>query len=140
MTIELPRGLKIDIDNVPENLEELVAKSFAEYTEDTHKNYTYQDKLCYIDVMVQKLHHADSTAAVNDEIKARFEYELEENGIIADKDEFFSQEFMEACYDRGTEDNSLYSRTYFNDCHANEKVMKILVRVIKAVINWEEEA
>lgn len=137
MTIELPRGLTIDIDNVPENLEELVAKSFAEYTEVTHRDYTYQDKLHYIDVMVRKLHHADSTAAVNDEIKSLFEYKLDEYGNIADKDDFYSQEFMEQCYNRGQKDHELYSHNYFNDHRANEKVMKILVRVIKAVINWE---
>ena len=34
MVIQLPRGLSIDIDYPPENLEELVQKAFAEYTYD----------------------------------------------------------------------------------------------------------
>ncbi len=137
MIINLPRELKIDIDNVPENLEELVAKSFAEYTKGTHKDYTFEDKLHYIDLTARLLHHSDSTYAVNDEIKSRFEYELDEYGNIADEEDFFSMEFMEQCYDRGQKDAALYSYNFAHERRDNEKIMKILVRVITAVMNWK---
>lgn len=139
MIIELLRGLRIDIDNVPENLEELVAQTFSDYTEGTNRDYTFEDKLLFIDTMVQNLHHADSTDAVYDEIKSRFEYELDECGHIAGEDEYYSMEFMEQCYERGQKDAELYSFDFAKNRHDNEKIMKILVRVIKTVINWEAD-
>lgn len=60
MNIILPRGVKIDIDHVPDNLEEIVQKSFGEYTHGTSRAYTYEDRLMYIDVMMKNIWHADA--------------------------------------------------------------------------------
>lgn len=139
MIITLPRGLNIDIDNVPENLEELVAETFAAYTEGTNSDYTYQDKLCFIDIMARRLHHADSEDAIHDEIKRRFEYELDECGNIMDEEDFYTFEFMEQVYERALEDSSLYSNEFAETRRDNETIMKIIMRVIKTVMDWEPE-
>ena len=140
MIISLPRKLNIDIDNVPDDLEEQVRKAFAEYTSETAEEYTFEDKLCFIDDCTRKLHHRDSEN-VRELIKERFAYELDENNTIADPDDFYGDmAFFEDCYNLGVSDTRLYSHCYCTDNRRdNEKIMKILVRVIKAVIEWEPE-
>lgn len=91
MKISLPRGLNIDIDNVPDNLEELVQKAFGEYTAGTNPVYMHHDKLCFIDVMVKRMHRADSDK-VNDLIKDAFGYQLDEYGELMEPHEFLSVE------------------------------------------------
>jgi len=59
MIVTLTRGLKVDTDNIPDNLPKMVHKAFAEFTEGTAKSYQYQDKLSFIDLMIEKLHCAD---------------------------------------------------------------------------------
>lgn len=137
MIITLPRGINVDIDNVPDNLEELVGTAFAEYTSGTSSAYTFEDKLCFIDDMTKHLHRRDS-GNVQDLIKKRFEYELHEQGRIMDSDEFYGDmAFFEDCYMLGSSDTRLYSYDYCEDRRDNEKIMKILVRGITAVMNWE---
>jgi hypothetical protein len=137
MKISLPRGVNIDIDNVPNDLENIVWRAFAEYTEGTASAYTFADKLCFIDAVTKRLHHRDS-GNVQDLIKKRFNYELMEQGRIMDSDEFYGDmAFFEDCYTLGEKDSSLYSYDYCEDRRDNEKIMKILVRVITAVMNWE---
>ena len=53
MNVKFPRGLIIDLDNIPENFEAEIQKAFAEYTEGTNPAYMYQDKLAFIDRMCQ---------------------------------------------------------------------------------------
>lgn len=47
MKVTFPRNRVIDLDNVPDNFEELIRQDFAEFTEGTSRDYTYQDKLYY---------------------------------------------------------------------------------------------
>lgn len=44
-TINLPRGLEVDIFNLPEDFKEQVEQAFREYTSGTAKAYMYADKL-----------------------------------------------------------------------------------------------
>lgn len=59
MKIKFPRNITIDLDNIPQNFEDLIRESFEAYTSDTAKDYTYQDKLAYIDVCRKHLHRAE---------------------------------------------------------------------------------
>ena len=43
--VKLPRGIEVDIFNLPENFEEQIKESFKGYTEETAKEYRYCDKL-----------------------------------------------------------------------------------------------
>lgn len=139
-TIELPRRIIVDIWNF--KTDELIAtvkEEFAQYTSGTNPDYMYQDKLLFIDLMVQRLHHADSANKVNRLIKKTFEYQLDEYGELMEPSDFLSQEFMEDCYNLGQEDHKLYSRNFTGDHHIDERIMLIESIVIKAVIDYRRE-
>ena len=53
-TINLPRGLEVDIFDLPEDFEEQVEQAFREYTSGTAKAYMYVDKLGFIARSVEK--------------------------------------------------------------------------------------
>ena len=101
----------------------------------TAKAYTYQDKLAYIDVCRKHLHRADDTGScVRELMKDLLEYQVTEQGEIPDKEDYLSVEFMENCYDAGR--TNLYAR-YTGNHHIDDKIMDLLVRAIKVVINYE---
>lgn len=138
MMIMLPRGIRVDVFNFnTDELIERVQEEFGEYTSGTNPDYMYQDKLLFIDLMVQRLHHADSGEKVNRLIKSTFEYQLDGYGDIMDESEFLSREFMEDCYSLGQEDHKLYSRNFTEDHYTDERIMLVESIVIKAVMDYE---
>ena len=137
MIIDLPRGVKIDIDHVPENLEEIVQRAFGEYTHGTSKYYTFEDRLMFIDVMMKNIWHADAGRDVNGLIMDRFRYVLEDQGELTEPEEFLSVPFMQDCYDLGRNKARLRCRGVTDDRNSDEKIMKIVERAIRAVMNWE---
>lgn len=140
MTIQLPRGLEVDLDRIPENLEEQVQNCFSEYTNGTNPKFMYHDKLCFIDVMVKKLHgNKDSDDAVIDAMKDYLEYEVREIGNIPDESEYLDLCFMEHCYNLGQRSMEMYSHQWQDKLrkHDDDKIMKVLCRAIKAVMDYE---
>ena len=142
MKVRFPKGIVVDLDNVPEDFEEQIQKAFGDYTYGTAKDYRYQDKLAFIDKIVEKLHKGgDSWDAVKALLMDRFEYELDECGDLPDRDDFESVEFMEECYTKGREDGRLYYQFRDDrgivDHHVYEKIMMLEYQAIKAVIEWE---
>jgi len=140
MNVFLPGGLKVDLDCIPDDLEEQVQKVFSEYTEMTNPAFMYHDKLCFIDCMVEKLHgNKDSEDAVMDAMKDYLEYEVKEYGNIPDKDEYLDVGFMEHCYKLGQKSMEMYSHQFIKKQrkHDDEKIMKVLCRSIKAVMDYE---
>ena len=135
--ITLPRDLRVDIDHVPEDFEAQVQKVFAEYTSGTNPVYMFEDKLCFIDAMIARLHKLDASDGISHLIKARFAHELDEYGELTEPEEFLSIAFMEDCYTAGESDRKLYSFEYAEDRHDNEKIMKVICRAIKAVMDYE---
>ena len=136
MFIGLPNCL-IDTDNITPDFEDVIKKSFAIYTRGTNPAYMYQDKLSYLDAVRRAAHNCmDTGEAVRDLIKDKFAYELEENGEIAEKEDFYSIEFMEECFEQGF--LPFYSRFYSDKQSGNEKVMKVLLDIVKIVVNYEE--
>lgn len=134
MIIKFPRRIEIDIDNVPEDFEEIIKKSFRDYTYGTAEEYTYQDKLAYIDRCRALLHGTeDEYDAVSNLVKETFGDRLDEYGEFTDESDFLSIDFMAHCYQQGA--NNLYAH-YTNDHHKDDKIMKLLERVIKVVINY----
>ncbi|MCI6831031.1 MAG: hypothetical protein MR896_02955 [Clostridiales bacterium] len=140
MKIKFPRGVEVDIDKVPEDFEEQIRKSFQGYTEGTAKAYQYQDKLSYIDLCRRYAHGNNSydwiERTVSDLIKDTFCDRFDEFGEFVDESEFLSVRFMETCCEAGS--MNLYSN-YTNDHHKDDKIMKLLERAIKVVINYEED-
>ena len=139
MIITLLRGITVDIDNIPEKFDEIISESFGEYTEETNPDFTYLDKLLYIDQTVKRLHKVnDSYEAVKSLMIDFFEGEVDELGNIPNKEDYLSIEFMERCYERGQQDGRLYSFEFCDDRYDNEKIMKILCRIIKVVMDYEK--
>lgn len=137
--VKLPRGIEVDIFNLPEDFEEQIKESFRGYTAETAKEYRYCDKLGYIDYCIRYLNgNVDSDDAVNGMIEERILREWRENGEIIDEDDIYSFEFMEDCYDRGKEDARLDSHFGSDDHHIYNQIQKVLVKVITIVMNYEE--
>ncbi len=108
--VKFPRNVMVDLNNVPQDFEDMIRKSFEEYTEYTAKEYTYHDKLAYIDLCRKYLHHADDTSnCVRKLMKDYLEHEVSEYGEIPDKEDYLSVEFMETCYENGR--TNLYATT-----------------------------
>jgi len=140
LIVTLPRGIKVDVfEFMEELLRKRVQEEFAEYTSGTNPDYMYQDKLLFIDLMCQRLHHADPDTKVNRLIKKTFEYQLDEYGDIMDESEFLSKEFMGDCYQLGQEDHKLYSRNFTGDHHTDERIMLVESIVIEAIMSYTRE-
>lgn len=138
MIINLPRGLSFDLDHLPDDFEEQVKRAFSEFTELTHPDYTFQDKLMFIDVAVENLNGNKSAhKAVMEMMKDSFEYQVEEYGDFPNESDFLSVEFMEECYKKGQKSQRLFSR-YNVDRHEEEKIEKMLIRLINAVLSYEK--
>lgn len=138
-SIELPRGVIVDVFNLPKDFEEQIIESFKGYTAETAKEYRYCDKLGYIDCCVQHLNgDKRSDDIVNKMVEGRILYEWRENGEIIEEDDIYCFEFMEECYDRGKKDARLYSHFGSDDHHIYDQIQKVLVKVITIVMNYEE--
>lgn len=141
MKIRLPMHIEFDLKNIPDDLEDQVKTAFGEYTRGTAPKFTYQDKLGFIDQIVEKLHHAgDEWDAVKQLLLDRFEYDLDNGYGLPDTDDYNSVEFMQECYMKGREDGRLHYQFEdehgFKDHHVYDKIMEIEYRAIKAVMEW----
>ena len=137
--VKFPRGIKVDIFDLPKDFEEQIKDSFRGYTEETTKEYRYCDKLGYIDCCIRHLNgDKRSDDIVNEMVEGRILYEWRENGEIIEEDDIYCFEFMEDCYDRGKKDASLYSHFGSDDHHIYDQIQKVLVKVITIVMNYED--
>jgi hypothetical protein len=139
LIVKLPMGMTVDVYNLPEDFEEQVQKAFGEFTTGTAKDYTYQDKLCFIDLAIKDLHgDRQSDKAVRKLMIDYFEAEIDEQGRIANEDDYYSIEFMEWCYQSGAESQKLHSSAFegAKDYHDREKIEEMLIRFIKAVVEF----
>ena len=60
-------------------------------------------------------------------------------GEIIKEDDIYSFEFMEDCYRKGKEDARLNSHFGTDDHHIYDQIQKVLVQVIKIVMNYEDK-
>ena len=142
MTVNLPMEMTVDVYDLPDDFEIQVQQAFREFTSGTSKDYTYQDKLCFIDLASEHLHgEKSSEESVRQLMHDKFDYELDDQGRFADETDYYCTEFMEQCYQEGAESQKLHSRTFegVKDHHDREKIEEMLVRFIKAVIDYEKE-
>lgn len=140
MKVRLPRKMIIDLDHVPEDFEKQIQDCFKGYTEMTNPDYMFHDKLCFIDLMVEYLHNrADADDEVMELMKDQFEYEVRETGEFPDESDYLSTAFMEDCFRLGVRKCALYSHEWSKDqCnHDDDKIMRLLCRAIKAVMDYE---
>lgn len=139
-TINLPRGLEVDIFNLPEDFKEQVEQAFREYTSGTAKAYMHIDKLGFIDRCVEYLNgDEDSDDVVNSLVEEAIIAEWRANGEIVKEDDIYSIDSMEDCYRKGKEDARLNSHFGTDDHHIYDQIQKVLVQVITIVMNYEDE-
>ena len=139
-TINLPRGLEVDIFNLPEDFKEQVEQAFREYTSGTAKAYMYVDKLGFIDRCVEYLNgDEDSGDVVNSLVEEEMIAEWRANSEIIKEDDIYCIDFMEDCYRKGNEDAKLNSHFGTDDHHIYDQVQKVLVQIITIVMNYRDE-
>lgn len=139
-TIELPRGLEVDVFNLPEDFENQIKNAFRDYTKGTAKEYMYVDKLGFIDRCVEYLNgdkHSDDV--VNSLVEEAVISEWRNNGEIINEDDIYCIDFMEECYRKGKENAELASHFGTDDHHIYDQIQKVLVRIIRVVMNYEDE-
>ena len=138
-TINLPRGLEVDIFDLPEDFKEQVEQAFREYTSGTAKAYMHADKLGFIDRCVEYLNgNEDSYDVVNTLVEEEMIAEWRNNGEIIKEDDIYNIDFMEDCYKKGKEDARLNSHFRTDDHHIYDQIQKVLVRIIKVVMSYED--
>lgn len=143
MIIRLPRKVEIDLDNIPEDFDHIIRNTFRDYTEGTRDEYCFEDKLCFIDRCVELLHNVgDPDDEVMKLMKERFEYEVYEYGTFPSEEDFLSVEFMAYCFRAGREKARLYSDSekLARNRRDHEKIEKLLLRIMRVVIDYEPEA
>ena len=139
-TISLPRGLEVDIFDLPEDFKEQVEQAFKEYTSGTAKAYMRVDKLGFIDRCVEYLNgKVDSNSAVNTLVEEEMIAEWRANGEIINEDDIYCIDFMEDCYRKGNENAKLNSHFGTYDHHIYDQIQKVLVQVITIVMNYEDK-
>lgn len=140
LTVSLPKGLIVDVYDLPEDFELQVQKAFSEFTKGTAKDYTFMDKLRFIDLASYYLHGGKSEeTAVRELIHDKLDSDLDEYGTFPDESDYLSTEFMEMCYCEGRRRQRLDSDC-FKDVDSykdREQIEKMLLRFIKAVIDYE---
>ena len=132
----------IDMVKPPENLEEIVQTYFHDFTSGTNPEYMDDDKLAYIDLIRAKVHpeKGDAWDAAERLLVERFKYDLENCGYPPDASEYWNVSFFSECYESG--DMKLYDKQYgwkHMDHHVYDKIHHTLVRIIKAVVNYEAD-
>lgn len=138
--IRLPRGLEVDIFNLPEDFKEQVEQAFEKYTSGTAKAYMYADKLGFVDRCIEFLNgDKNSDDVVNSLIEETMIAEWRNNGEIIKEDDIYSFEFMEDCYGAGREHSSLHSHFGNDDHHIYDQIQKVLVQVITIVMNYKDK-
>lgn len=140
LIVNLPKGLVVDVYDLPEDFESKVQKAFNEFTEGTVKDYTFMDKLRFIDLASYYLHGGKvEETAVRELIHNKLDYDLDEYGTFPDESDYLSIEFMEMCYLEGRRSQRLDSDG-FKDADSykdREQIEKMLCRFIKAVIDYK---
>lgn len=140
LIVILPKGLSFDVYDLPDDFESQVQKAFSEFTEGTAKDYTFMDKLRFIDLASYYLHGGkDEETAVRELIHNKLDYDLDEFGTFPDETDYLSTEFMEMCYSEGRRSQRLDSDG-FKDVDSykdREQIEKMLLRFIEAVVSYE---
>lgn len=130
----------INLVNPPDNLEDIVQTYFGDYTSGTADEYMDDDKLAYIDLLRDKIHpeQHDENEATEEMLTDWFRYELENTEEAPDASDCWDTEFFAECYRRGNKD--LYAKQYgykAMDHHSYDKIHHALVRIIKAVMDFD---
>nr|DAV29435.1 MAG TPA: hypothetical protein [Caudoviricetes sp.] len=139
-TINLPRGLEVDIFNLPDNFDEEINRVSGEYTQGTAKDHRDCDRLGFIDCCVRHINGDKNNYDVVDEkVEDFITAQWREYGQLDNKDDVYSADFMADCYSAGVQNAVLCSHFGTDDHHIYDQIQKVLVRVITIVMNYEDK-
>lgn len=139
-TIKLPIGLEVDIFNLPENFDEEINLAFGEYTKETSKDYRDCDRLGFIDCCVRRINgDKDRYDVVAQKVVDYITDQWKECGQLDNKDDVYSADFMADCYAEGVQNAVLCSHFRTDDHHIYDQIQKVLVRIIRVVMNYEDK-
>ena len=138
--INLPRGLEVDIFDLPENFDKEVNRVFGEYTRETSKDYRDCDRLGFIDCCVRYINgNKDGYDVVDQKVEDFIISQWREYGQLDNKDDVYSADFMADCYAEGVRNAVLCSHFGIDDHHIYDQIQKVLVRIIRAMMSYENE-
>ena len=139
-TINLPRGLEVDIFNLPDNFDEEINRVFGEYTQKTVKDYRDCDRLRFIDCCVRHINgNKKSYDVVDEKVEDFITAQWREYGQLDNKDDVYSADFMADCYEEGVQNAVLCSHFGTDDHHIYDQIQEVLAQVITIVMNYEDE-
>lgn len=128
-------AVTIDLVNPPDNLEELISRCFAEYTEGTAEDYTDVDRLCYINLIRKRLYNKDFYEYREEMAHSMLDYALEyDSSFDLDDDIDSSLDFAEQAYKDGF--MPLYFTRHGLSLRDTNAVRRTLVRIIRTVMEW----
>lgn len=140
MYIYLPYVTLIDPEDPPEDLKELVERSFERFSRDTNKEYLYNDKLLYLDHVRKCCIGIPETTDSEDAVLNLIANDVKEKirgGDALDKDDYFSLSFLTECYDAGF--YPFYKDYIPHNKQANERMKQMIVKIITIVMNYESD-
>ena len=139
MIATLPRGLIIDTNDLPEDFEKRIKAAFAEYTMGTAKEYTFEDRLRFLDLCIEALHGGnDSDDIVMEYLKDKMEQDIR-NGDFPEESDYYSFDFMVEMYEMGKEHQSMYQQYCDGGRHEKEGIEKAITKIIRALFDYKED-
>lgn len=140
MTIKLPMGVEIEMNtHLSYDFDDIIHKIFKEYLGKAKTGNLAFDKLNFIDFCIASIRNSKcAEEAVQDIMLKQTEYRLKILNQFPEKNSFFNMNFMAHYYEMGRESALLHTEYSGNDIE-NETIMKVVIRIIKVVSNFEEE-
>lgn len=140
MTIKLPMGVEIEMNTrLPYDFDDIIRKTFKEYLGEAKTENLDFNKLKFIDLCIASIHNSkDAKEAVKDIMFKQTEYRLKIFDKLPEKSSFLNMNFMVYCYETGRASALLHTE-YSSNYTENETIMKVVIRIIKVVSDFEEE-
>lgn len=140
MTIKLPMGVEIEMNTrLPYDFDDIIHKIFKEYLGKAKTGNLVFDKLNFIDFCIASIRNSKcAEEAVQDIMLKQTEFRLKMLDELPEKSSFLNMNFMVHCYETGRENAELHTE-YNSNYIENETIMKVIIRIIKVVSDFEEE-
>lgn len=140
MTIKLPMGVEIEMNTrLPYDFDDIIRKTFKEYLGEAKTENLDFNKLKFIDLCIASIRNSkDAKEAVQDIMLKQTEFRLKMFDELPEKSSFLNMNFMVHCYETGRKNAELHTGYSSNDIE-NETIMKVVIRIIKVVSDFEEE-
>lgn len=140
MTIKLPMGVEIEMNTrLPYDFDDIIRKIFKEYLGEAKTENLAFDKLNFIDLCIASIRNSKcAEEAVQDIMLKQTEYRLKMLNQFPEKNSFFNMNFMAHYYEMGRASTLLHTE-YSSNYTENETIMKVIIRIIKVVSDFEEE-